>query len=114
MTTTQLLSTVASVAFEPDASTDDRRARLLGDDDLLTQIEAARERRCSVRKLERERAEGRGPPYVQDGGRVFYRWGDVRKFIAAHVHGGDLRVAATSPRPGRPRKRALGDVGSTT
>lgn len=57
--------------------------------ELLTPKECARWRRCSVRKLDRERAEGRGPRYVRIDGRVFYRPTDVDLFISAHVCGGD-------------------------
>jgi hypothetical protein len=58
---------------------------------LLTPREAAEYRRCSLRKLDRERAEGRGPRFVQDNGRVFYRLSDLDAFIAAHVRGGEDR-----------------------
>lgn len=55
--------------------------------DLLTEHETADLRRCSTRKLQRDRAEGRGCPYVRIDGRIFYRRQDVNCFIAAHVHG---------------------------
>jgi hypothetical protein len=61
------------------------------DSELLTSKECAEYRRCSLRKLDRERAEGRGPAYVRIDGRIFYRRSDVDHFIAAHVHRGDLR-----------------------
>jgi hypothetical protein len=54
---------------------------------LLTPRECAAVRRCSVRKLDRERADGRGCPYVRIDGRIFYRRQDVDKFIAEHVRG---------------------------
>src|SRR5215813_7379896 len=100
-----LESTTATATREPAGRADNPRP--LSDEDLLTQKEAAKERRCSVRKLERERAEGRGPPYVQDGGRIFYRRGDNRKYIEARLRGGDLRAAVVEPlrRRGRPRKQ---------
>lgn len=54
---------------------------------LLTPKEAAKIRRCSERKLDRERAVGRGCPYVRIDGRIFYRRSDIEIFIAAHVRG---------------------------
>jgi len=66
---------------------------------LLTPKETAEYRRCSLRKLDRERAEGRGPPYVHDSGRIFYRRSDVDAFIAAHLCGGEDR------NPGQKRSR---------
>jgi hypothetical protein len=55
--------------------------------ELLTPRECAALRRCSVRKLDRERADGRGCPYVRIDGRIFYRRQDVDQFIAEHVRG---------------------------
>src|SRR5215472_10748525 len=57
---------------------------LMTETELLTSRECAAWRRCSVRKLDRERAEGRGCPYVRIDGRVFYRRADVERFIEAH------------------------------
>jgi hypothetical protein len=57
------------------------------DCDLLTPKECSAYRRCSLRKLDRERADGRGCPYVRIDGRIFYRRQDVDRFIAAHVRG---------------------------
>lgn len=75
---------------------------------LLTPKETAEYRRCSLRKLDRERAEGRGPAYIRIDGRIFYRRTDVDRFIAAHVCGGergtDVASEHTSRRRGRPRK----------
>jgi hypothetical protein len=80
------------------------------DSDLLTPRECASYRRCSVRKLDRERAEGRGCPYVRIDGRIFYRRSDLVAFIAAHVRGCHLGDAeATADRTSRRRPR-----GSTT
>jgi hypothetical protein len=53
--------------------------------ELLTPRECADYRRCSIRKLDRERAEGRGCPYVRIDGRIFYRRGDVDQFIESHL-----------------------------
>jgi hypothetical protein len=74
--------------------------------ELLTSRECAAWRRCSVRKLDRERAEGRGCPYVRIDGRVFYRRADVERFIEAHVRGGDSAQSAEPAllRRGGPRK----------
>lgn len=61
----------------------------MAETELLTPKECAEYRRCSLRKLDRERAEGRGPRFVQDSGRIFYRRSDLDRFIAAHLCGGD-------------------------
>lgn len=78
------------------------------DTEILTPREAAQYRKCSIRKQDRERAEGRGPAYVRIDGRIFYRLADVDRFIAAHVCGGergtDVASQHTSRRRGRPRK----------
>jgi hypothetical protein len=63
----------------------------MGQTDLLTEHETAELRRCSTRKLQRDRAEGRGCPYVRIDGRVFYRRQDLDHYIAAHVCPGELR-----------------------
>jgi len=57
--------------------------------ELLTPKECAQYRRCSVRKLDRERAEGRGSRYVRIDGRIYYLRGDVDRFINAHICGDD-------------------------
>jgi hypothetical protein len=57
--------------------------------DLLTTREYARDRRCSERTLERERADGRGCPYVRLGARILYRRSDIERYIAKHVSGGE-------------------------
>ena len=64
--------------------------------ELLTVKESALYRRCSVRKLDRERAEGRGPAYVRIDGRVYYRRSDIDQFITAHVCGGAHRDRAAA------------------
>jgi hypothetical protein len=69
--------------------------RTVGDETLLTPKESAAYRRCSVRKQDRERAEGRGPPYVRIDGRIFYRRSDLDRFIAAHIRGGEFASAET-------------------
>jgi hypothetical protein len=91
--------------------------RKVTETDLLTSIECAEYRRCSVRKLDRERAEGVGPAYVRIGSRIFYRRRDVDRFISAHVCGGELHDvdAAAEPTPhrrGRPRKPLADEVRS--
>jgi hypothetical protein len=59
----------------------------MSDLELITAAEFARLRRCSLRTLDRERAEGRGCPYVRLGARVLYRRADIERYIEAHVHG---------------------------
>ncbi len=61
----------------------------MAETDLLTSKECAKYRRCSLRKLDRDRAEGRGPPYVRIDRRIFYRRVDVDRFISSRVRGGD-------------------------
>ena len=76
--------------------------------DLLTAQEYARYRRCSLRTLDRERAEGRGCPFVRLGARILYRRSDIEKYIAKHVHGRAAAIDET-PQPrrrGRPQKNA--------
>ncbi len=69
---------------------------------LIPQKKVAEERNCSLKKLEWERANGRGPAYVRDGRKIFYRRRDLDAYYAANLHGG---VAAEPRRgPGRPRK----------
>ena len=55
--------------------------------ELLTAAEVARLLRCSLRTLDRERADGRGCPYVRIGRRIRYRRADVEAFVAAQVRG---------------------------
>ena len=52
---------------------------------LLTAPEAARLLRCSVRTLDRERADGRGCPFVRINGRIRYRRVDIESFIVANL-----------------------------
>jgi helix-turn-helix protein len=54
-------------------------------DDLLTQPEYAKIRRCSERTVERERATGSGCRYVKIGRAVRYRRRDILEFIEKHV-----------------------------
>jgi len=54
---------------------------------LLTACETARYLRCSLRTLDRERADGRGCPFVRIGGRIRYRRADVEAFVKAHLRG---------------------------
>jgi hypothetical protein len=61
------------------------------DTPLFTTKESAAYRKCSIRKQDRERADGRGPPYIRIDGRIFYRRSDVDAFLAAHVRGGEDR-----------------------
>jgi excisionase family DNA binding protein len=65
-------------------------------DILLTAAETARILRCSLRTLDRERADGRGCPFVRIGGRIRYRRADVEAFVAAHVRGNTVRAVLSS------------------
>jgi excisionase family DNA binding protein len=75
--------------------------------ELLTAAETARLLRCSLRTLDRERADGRGCPFVRIGARVRYRRADVESFIAAHVRGrvgsGQTDAPASSPQASQSR-----------
>ena len=51
--------------------------------DLLTSTELARLLSVSVRKLERDRQEGTGVPYIKFGRRVLYRGADVEGYLEA-------------------------------
>lgn len=59
--------------------------------ELLTPKECAEYRRCSLRKLDRERATGIGPAFIRDNGRILYRRSDVDQHLAARVCGGEDR-----------------------
>lgn len=80
----------------------------MAETELLTPRECAAYRRCSLRTLDRERAEGFGPRYVRIGTRIFYRRGDVDQWIESHLVGGDRGDTAPEPvaRRSRPRKSA--------
>ena len=53
--------------------------------DHLTSPEAANYLRRSPRTLARMRAEGRGPNYHQEGGRVLYPLSALSEWLASHV-----------------------------
>jgi hypothetical protein len=58
----------------------------MGDlDELLTQGEYAKERKCSERTLERERATGTGCRFVKIGRAIRYRRRDILEFIEKHL-----------------------------
>ena len=63
---------------------------------LLTARETARYLRCSLRTLDRERADGRGCPFIRIGGRIRYRRADVEAFVAAHVRGNAAKAVLSS------------------
>lgn len=67
--------------------------------ELLTPKECAAFRRCSLRTLDRERAEARGPPYVQIGSRIFYLRQDLNRFIATHVREPRVADIVNEPTP---------------
>jgi excisionase family DNA binding protein len=77
---------------------------------LLTAGETARYLRCSLRTLDRERADGRGIPYVRIGARIRYRRADVEAFVAAHVRGRGRGETDTgsSPRASQSRSTRRG------
>jgi excisionase family DNA binding protein len=54
---------------------------------LLTAVETAQLLRCSLRTLDRERADGRGCPFIRIGRRIRYRQEDVDAFVKAHLRG---------------------------
>jgi excisionase family DNA binding protein len=66
------------------------------DNDLLTPREYARYRRCSLRTLDRERAEGRGCPYVRIGSQIRYRRSDIDRYVEAHLRGGARQPEASA------------------
>jgi hypothetical protein len=74
VSTARLLNALDATAVAPDRVPE-----------LLTPKETAAYRRCSIRKLDRERAEGRGCPYVRIDGRILYRRADVDRFIESNV-----------------------------
>lgn len=53
-------------------------------EEYLTPAEAARPTRRSVRTLARMRAEGRGPKYHREGGRVLYPLSGLQEWLAQH------------------------------
>ena len=69
-------------------------------DDLLTQPEYARFRRCSERTAERERATGRGCRFIKIGRAVRYRRRDIIEFIEKHVRQSTSEAAPTAAAPG--------------
>jgi hypothetical protein len=82
--------------------------------DLLTARETAALLRCSLRTLDRDRAEGRGCPFLRMGGRIRYRKVDIESFIVAHLrsHRGEAeplaKTGAERPRsrPKSPKRRS--------
>jgi hypothetical protein len=77
----------------------------MSETELLTPREFACYRRCSVRTLDRERAEGRGCPYIRLGARILYRRTDIDTWIEQQVHGGGDRIRNLSGDPARPPSR---------
>jgi hypothetical protein len=60
-------------------------AQVVDIEGLLTEAEAARLRRQSIRTLQAERLRGDGCPFVKLGRSVRYRRRDLLQFIAANV-----------------------------
>jgi hypothetical protein len=52
---------------------------------LLTQWDAARILRCSVRTMERMRLTGNGPRYIKTTRRVLYREADLEAWLTARL-----------------------------
>lgn len=75
------------------------------DEDLLTARQAGVELPMSVGWFNRRRMAGEGPPFVRVSGRIFYRRGDLRAWIAAQPRGGEqpqVRVRNGGPQPAWP------------
>jgi excisionase family DNA binding protein len=73
--------------------------------ELLTPQEYAEYRRCSLRTLDRERADGRGCPYVRLGARILYRRSDIDRYMEAHLRGGDWPEGRATAKP-QPHRRS--------
>jgi Helix-turn-helix domain len=69
--------------------------------ELLTAGEVAQLLRCSVRTLDRERANGVGCQFVRIGRRILYRRADIETFVAANVRG---HATGAVPAPSRRRR----------
>ncbi len=61
---------------------------------LLTEEEAARLLRISVKRLQNQRWRGTGPKCVKPGAKVLYRLSDLRAYLDA------MTVAPQPPQPG--------------
>jgi len=58
-----------------------------GDNDLLTEVEAREEELpMSLAWFRRKRVHGGGPPFVRVSNRVFYRRGELRRWIAKQAN----------------------------
>jgi len=73
---------------------------------LLTAPETAQYLRCSLRTLDRERADGSGIPYVRIGGRIRYRRADIDAFVKAHLRGHASEAKSISDTAQARRRRA--------
>jgi excisionase family DNA binding protein len=80
-------------------------------EELLTALEAAKVLRCSLRTLDRERADGGGCPFVRIGRRIRYRRSDIDAFVAANVRG-HATSGVPSTAQSRPRGRRSQLAGS--
>ena len=59
------------------------------DEDHLSRVELAKVLHLSTKTLDRYRQGGEGPPFVTlPGGRIRYRWGDVRRWLEARTRDG--------------------------
>jgi len=59
------------------------------DEDHLSRVELAKVLHLSTKTLDRYRQTGEGPAFVTlPGGRIRYRWGDVRRWLEARTRDG--------------------------
>jgi predicted DNA-binding transcriptional regulator AlpA len=59
------------------------------DEDHLSRVELAKVLHLSTKTLDRYRRTGEGPPFVTlPGGRIRYRWADVRHWLEARTREG--------------------------
>jgi hypothetical protein len=47
---------------------------------LLKETELAKRWGCTVRKLQKDRLQGRGPPFLKIGGAIRYRLADIEEY----------------------------------
>jgi hypothetical protein len=66
-------------------------------EELLTQHDYAKVRRCSVRTLQRERMRGDGCEFIKIGRHVRYRRADILRFVRAHRRRSIIDDKNTSP-----------------
>jgi hypothetical protein len=67
------------------------------DEDLLTPRQARTELPLSLAWFAKQRLIGNGPPWIRISGRVFYRRGELRSWIASQPRGGAHQPTAAAP-----------------